>query len=206
MKSTNRFSGTRYLCFTAMFVAVEIVMWLLHLGQVPVGALNMSFLTVPVAIGAALLGPGAGAILGMTFGLTSFYDAFSGASVLTGFFFATSPVHTFLLCVGTRTLMGLCTGLIFRAVRRIDRKRILCYYLAALSAPLLNTIFFMGYIVTFLYDTEMVRSLVEKTGAANPFMFVILLVGIQGLVEAVTCTVIGGTVAKGVAKALRLDR
>ena len=31
------------LTLTAMLVAVELLMWLLGMGQVPVGALNMSF-------------------------------------------------------------------------------------------------------------------------------------------------------------------
>ena len=60
----------------------------------------------------------------------------------------------------------------------------------------------MGYICLFLYQTEMVQNLVEKTGALNPFMFVILLVGVQGLVEAVACCFIGGAVSRGVAKAV----
>lgn len=38
----------------------------------------MSFLTVPIAVGAMTMGPAAGAILGAVFGLVSFKDALSG--------------------------------------------------------------------------------------------------------------------------------
>ena len=200
----DRSRRIRMMCTVAMFMAVELAMWLLGLGQVPMGPLNMSFLTVPVAIGAMLLGPAAGAALGATFGFTSFWDAMTGRSVLTGFFFGVSPLGTFLLCVGTRVLMGLCTGLIFRAVRKVDRRGIFCWFAGGLSAPLLNTCFFMGFIVTFFYRTEMVQNLVEKTGAANPVMFIVLLVGVQGLVEAAVCTLTAGAAAKGVAKAMKL--
>ena len=203
-RTTVRSRRIRVMCTVAMFMAVELAMWLMGLGQVPFGPLNMSFLTVPVAIGAMLLGPIPGAILGATFGFTSFWDAMTGRSVLTGFFFGLSPLKTFLLCVGMRALMGLVTGLIFRAVARVDRRGIVCWFAGGLAAPLLNTCFFMGFIVAVFYGTEMVQNLVARTGAANPVMFVILLVGVQGLVEAVVCTVVAGMAAKGVAKAMKL--
>jgi len=37
-----------------------------------------------------------------------------------------------------------------------------------------------------------------EVGAANPLMFVVLLVGTQGLVEAAVCGVLGGIVSKAV--------
>ena len=206
MNRNARSSRIRMMCLTAMFMAVEFAMWLAGLGQVPFGPLNMSFLTVPVAVGAMLLGPAAGTILGATFGMTSFWDAMTGRSVLTGFFFSVNPFSTFLLCVGMRALMGLSTGLLFRLVSKLDRRRILCWFAGGLAAPLLNTCFFMGYIVLAFYQTEMVQNLVARTGAANPFMFVVLLVGVQGLVEAVVCTAVAGVAAKGVAHAMKLDR
>ena len=100
-KTRKKWNGlsekTRRLTLTALLVAVELMMWLLGLGQVPVGALNMSFLTVPVAVGAILFGPSMGAVLGLTFGLTSLFDAMTGRSALTSFFFTHHPVHTVLL-------------------------------------------------------------------------------------------------------------
>ena len=63
----------------------------------------------------------------------------------------------------------------------------------------------MGYIVLVFYKTEFVQNLVTKVGAINPFMFVVLLVGVQGLIEWLTGLVAGGTVAKAVAHALKRD-
>ena len=40
----------------AILVAIEVVMKLIGLGSVPVGPLYMSFLTVPIAIGAIVIG------------------------------------------------------------------------------------------------------------------------------------------------------
>lgn len=204
MTTAKKKTDLKQMTLLALFIAIELAMKLMGLGSVPVGPLNMSFLTVPVAVGAILLGPVAGLIMGAVFGLSSLYDAVSGGSVMTGIFFQASPVHTVILCVGTRMLMGLCAGLIFRAIRRVDKTRTIGYFAASLAAPLLNTLFFMGYIVAVFYRTEYIQGLVEKLGAANPLMFVVLLVGVQGLVEAAVCAIVGGGVSKGVAHAMKL--
>ena len=187
----------------ALFVALELVFRMIGLGRVPIGPLNMSFLTVPIALGAMLLGPMEGTILGAVFGLCSLWDAVTGAGGMTNIFFGISPVHTIILCVGTRALMGLLTGLIFKAIRKVDKTNTVSYFVGAFAAPFLNTLLFMGYIVLAFYGTEYVQSLVVSKGAANPLMFVVLLVGLQGLIEMVVCTITGGAAAKGVAAALK---
>lgn len=200
---TNKNKKLYDLVLLALFIAIELAMYLMGLGLVPIGPLKMSFLPVPVAVGAILMGPWQGAVLGAAFGLCSLWDAISGSSIMTNAFFAISPVHTVILCVGMRALMGLCVGAIFQLLRKVDHKRIVSYYASALAAPLLNTVFFMGYIVLFFYQTDYIQNLVSAKGAANPFMFVILLVGVQGLIEMIVCTITGGSAAKGVAVALR---
>lgn len=191
------------LTLLAMFIAIELVMKAMGLGKVPFGALNLSFLMIPVAVGAILLGPAAGAILGCAFGVSSFMDAVGGAGGLTTAFFAIDWFGTFMLCVGMRTLMGLCVGFIFKLLKKIDKTKTISYFVSAYFAPFLNTVFFMGYIVLFFYGTPDVQALVTKLNAPNPLMFVILLVGVQGLVEQLVCTIVGGAVAKGVAIAIR---
>ena len=48
MKNTN----TKTLTRVALLVAIELVMKLVGLGSVPMGPLYMSFLTLPIAVGA----------------------------------------------------------------------------------------------------------------------------------------------------------
>lgn len=177
----------RYMVQIAMLMAIELAMKAVGLGSVPVGPLYMSFLTVPIAVGAILLGPTAGAILGAVFGAVSFKDAITGASVMTSTLLQVSVVHTFILCVVMRILMGFCVGWVFRAFNKLTRGNIVSYFAGALSAPLLNTIFFMGYICLAFYNTEYVQGLVSTHGVSNPLAFVVALVGVQGLIEAVVC-------------------
>ena len=179
MKNTN----TKTLTRVALLVAIEVVMKLVGLGSVPMGPLYMSFLTLPIAVGAITMGPAVGALLGGVFGAVSFYDAITGASAMTGALFQVSPLNTFILCVGMRVLMGLCCGLIFKGLQKLDKSRTWSYIVSAMTAPALNTLFFMGYIVLAFYGCDYVQNLVSVKGAANPFMFVVLLVGVQGVAE-----------------------
>ena len=180
MKKNN---DLRTLTRLALLVAIELVMKAVGLGSVPMGPLYMSFLTLPIAVGAITMGPAAGAILGGVFGAVSFYDAVTGASAMTGALFQVSPVNTFILCVGMRVLMGLCVGLVFNGLKRFDKPGTWSYIVSAMCAPGLNTLFFKG--------------------AANPFMFVVLLVGVQGVMEFLVSGILGGIVARAVAKFLK---
>ncbi len=182
----------------ALLVAVQFAMRAIGLGKVPVGPLNMSFLTLPIAVGAICLGPLAGLVLGTVFGGLSLFDAITNTGGMTGVFFQISPVHTVILCVVMRMLMGLCCGLIFQGLRKLDAKGTWSYFVGAVSAPLLNTLFFMGYIVLAFYGTEYVQGLAAAKGAGNPLTFVVAIVGVQGLVEAAVCGILGGIVGKSV--------
>ena len=187
----------RTLTRLALLVAIELVMKAIGLGSVPMGPLYMSFLTLPIAVGAITMGPVAGAVLGGVFGAVSFYDAVTGASAMV------SPVNTFILCVGMRVLMGMCVGLIFNGLSKLDKSRTWSYIVSAMCAPALNTLFFMGYIVLAFYNCDYVQNLVSVKGAANPLMFVVLLVGVQGVAEFLVSGILGGIVARAVHKFLK---
>ena len=127
----------------------------------------------------------------------SFYDAVTGASAMTGALFQVSPVNTFILCVGMRVLMGLCVGLVFNGLKQLDKPGTWSYIVSAMCAPGLNTLFFMGYIVLAFYGCDYMQNI------ANPFMFVVLLVGVQGVMEFLVSGILGGIVARAVAKFLK---
>ena len=196
--------NTRTLAQIALLIAIQIVMRLIGLGRVPIGPLNMSFLTLPIAIGAMLMGPLTGGILGGVFGLFSLWDAISGAGGMTSFFFQFNPVSTVFLCVVMRIIMGVACAYVFKAFSKLDRdEKTWSYFVGAISAPLLNTFFFMGYIVLFFYNTEVVQNKVAELGATNPISYVVMLVGVQGLIEALAVCILGGILAKVLSKVVK---
>ena len=108
-----------------------------------------------------------------------------------------------LEAAATKPLMGVCVGLIFNAVKNFDKPGTWSYIVSAMCAPALNTLFFMGYIVLAFYGCDYVQNLVSVKGAANPLMFVVLLVGVQGVAEFLVSGILGGIVARAVHKFLK---
>lgn len=198
MKDNTR---TRALTQLALLAAVELVMAYTPLGYLRTLGLEISFLMIPVTLGAMLIGPAAGAVLGGIFGLTSFATCF-GTSAFGTVLLGIDPVLTFLVCVPTRILAGWLAGLLFRALRRLagGQPGLGAFGAAALTGPVLNTALFMTALVVCFYRTEYIQGIAQTLGAANPLTFVLLFVGIQGLVEAAVgfaaCFVIGRAVYK----------
>lgn len=204
MKTTS--TSVQRLTKLALLLAIELAMRAIGLGAVPVGAAEHELSDPAHCHCRHARGPVEGMVLGAVFGILSLTDAISGRSFMTGTFFNISPVHTVILCVGMRMLMGLCCGYVYKLCRRADAKGTWSYFVGAVSAPLLNTLFFMGYIVLVFYRCDYVQGLVSKLGATNPLMFVVLLVGIQGLAEAGACGVLGGILGKTLDSVLKRQK
>ena len=101
-----------------------------------------------------------------------------------------------------RVLEGWITGLIFAALHKSPAKKF-SYYIASLACPLLNTFFFMGFLCLFFYNTDYIQGIVSTLGVSNPIVFVAAFVGVQGLIEAGFCFVVGSIVSKALSVALK---
>lgn len=198
---TNTDSKTLYMVELALMIAVIFVMAFTPLGYLQLGALSVTFLTVPVAVGAIILGPKGGAICGLAFGVTSFMQALQGTSPFSAMLMSINPVGLAITCFIPRILEGWLCGLIFAALRK--RWKNASYFLASLSCPLLNTLLFMSSLVIFFYNTEYIQGFASALGVTNPFAFVIAFVGVQGTVEAVVCFVVASAVSRALGVALK---
>lgn len=172
------------------------------LGYFHTFGLDISLMMVPVAIGAMLMGPKAGAWLGLIFGATSFYQAVTGSSAFSTMLFNINPIYAFLLCIPTRVLMGFLTGVIFKAVQKVDKKKTVCYFVGGFFAAFLNTLFFMGMLLICYWNTEFIQGINETLGGLNPLMFVVAFVGVNGALEMPSSCIVGGIVSKAVNRAL----
>ncbi len=72
-RAKNKQINTRYITELGLFIGVILLMKLTGLSSIPVGPLVMTFTMIPIAVGAMLLGPLAGTILGAFYGLLSLY-------------------------------------------------------------------------------------------------------------------------------------
>lgn len=193
MKQKN--TRTRFLVELAVLTALELLLEMTGLGYIHTAGLEFTIMQVPVIVGAIVLGPTAGAILGTVFGLTSFWQCF-GKSFFGATLLSIDPIATFLTCVVPRVLMGLLCGLLFRWLGRQKKSALRCC-VVGLSGALLNTVLFMGLLVSLFGRTEYLLSM----GSDNVLGFIVTMVGVQGVLEAVICCVVSGSVSYALLKA-----
>ena len=200
-------TNVRWLTQLSLLVAILLVMnYIPLLGYVQFGPISASLLTVPVAIGAMTMGPLAGAILGGVFGATSFIQMVEGKSQMGTQLFSVNPFGAFVVSFVARVLMGLCAALIFNALRKaMPKKEKLCCVIGAICTPVLNTVFFMGFLVLFFYICDYVQNVAQTLDATNVFMFIVYLVGVQAVIEWLICGVVASAVTVPVRKYLKLN-
>lgn len=186
--------NTQKLTQLALLTAIILLMAFTPIGYIKTFGLEITLIVIPVTVGAIVIGPAAGAFLGGVFGITSFIQCF-GMSVFGAALLSINPAATLITCLIPRILMGWLTGLIFKALRK-GGLRESAYPVASLFGPLLNTLFFMTALLAFFYRSDYIQGIAESLGGGNVFQFVIAFVGINGLVEAVTCFLLGTAIAR----------
>ncbi len=192
----SKFS-TKYLVELALLVAIILLMAFTPIGYIKTLGLEITLIVIPVAVGAVTLGPAGGAILGGVFGITSFIQCF-GMSAFGTVLLGVNPFLTFLVCVPTRILVGWLTGLIYKGLGKTSLPSGASITIANLCCPLLNTALFMGSLVTLFAGTMR-----EQFGMTQVLPFIVTFVGINGLVEAAVCFVVGAGVSVALKKALK---
>lgn len=203
VKAKTNHTHLIYLMELALLVAIMLMMNLTGLAMIPLPGQYASIMTVPVAVGAMMLGPLAGGVLGGVMGCISFYTAIkTGFSTmfLAGYTGGSVVLLSFLNTIPTRILMGVCVGWIFRALYKVDRSKTISYYIGGLAAPVLNTLFYMTVLVILFLNAPTLQNLLGEelmaTFKNNILLFVAAYVGIQAVLEMVVGCVISGTICK----------
>ncbi len=194
----NKRKKTEFLAVNAVLAAVICVVSFLPIRTL---GLEITLSMVPVAVGACLFGPASAAILGGVFGIVSFIQCF-GYSAFGAALLNINPIFTFIVCVPTRILAGFLAGLTVKAIKK-SGKNTLSFLVGSIVAPVFNTVFFMGTLCLCFYNTEYIQGFVDMLGAANPIMFILAFVGINGLVEIIAGSIIAFPVTKAVSKAVK---
>ena len=181
-----------WLVQTAILMAIVWLMAFTPLGYLKIGVIEITFIMIPVAIGAILVGPASGAVLGATFGITSFIQCF-GMSAFGAALLQINPFYTFILTMVPRILMGWLVGVIFKALYRVDHTKWLSFTVASLSGALLNTALFVGGLILLFGRTEYILNFGD---GKNILTVVGVLVGLNAVLEAIISLVVGTAVTK----------
>ena len=135
---------TRKLVTLAIFTAIVAVLQLMGVA-IRFGTFAVSMVGVPVILGGALMGPAAGAWLGLVFGITVLV---SGDAAL---FFAWDPVATVVIVLLKGTLAGFAASALYQILERKSG------FLAVLAAAIIMTVF-IGFNFFFELGLDLVLS------------------------------------------------
>ena len=151
MKTGNRSRRTTLL---GLLTAILMVLSMTPLGYLNIGPLAISFNMIPVAVGAAALGPVGGAVLGAVFGMTSFLQCLGigGSSAMGVILFDINPLFAFIQRFVPRLVTGFLVGLIYKGVRKFAKVHV-AGGVAGFFAALLNTVLFMGALILLYGNT-----------------------------------------------------
>ncbi len=174
MAKTNVFSErhqrTRALVTTALLAAlIAVIQIVFSILPISVSGFSLSFVLIPIVVGAVLVSPLSGAILGFVFSIVVVITCVIGIGGLGSIMFQVAPFATVGLCLLKGTLAGLCAGLVYKLLSGLLGKTTVgqtksVYFssiAASLICPVVNTgIFCIGAFTVF-------RSLMESTAVEN---------------------------------------
>ena len=184
----------RYMVTLAMLTAILLVMAMTPLGTLPIGPLSVSFIMIPVAIGAIMLGPVGGMIMGAIFGVASYLQCF-GIGIPSGMGAILVEIDPFLAFVQRfvpRALAGLLCGFVYSGSKKLFNSTV-AGYVTGFCAALFNTILFMLSLVLLFGSTDYIQDLI---GGQNIIIFICTFVGIQAVVEMIADTIIVGAISQ----------
>lgn len=177
----KKFLTSKNIAALAVLSALIVIIQLIS-GFIKIGAVNLSFVLIPIVMGAIIIGPLGGIVLGIVFGLVCFIMGLLGMDSLTYLLISQHPVLTFLTCVVKGAMAGLVSALIYKLLNK--KNEYLSVILAALAAPVVNTgLFIIGALI--MSDTITVFMAANRISVDIIYFLVIMCAGINFLVEFV---------------------
>ena len=204
MAKQNRKQTIKTVAVLGILIGLTVLMAFTPVGYLKIGAVSISFLMIPVAVGAIAKGPLAGALLGTVFGITSFVQCF-GMDPFGTFLASKNVVFTFIMCVVCRALAGFLTGLVFKLMNKICKGMFIKASVTGLCAALFNTVLFVSALI-LLFG----KATVSDATGLDPQLGIIALfaaiVGINAIFEAIASFIVTGAVGTALSAAKLIEK
>lgn len=197
MKKTK--VDTRYLATLAMLCGVLLVMGMTGIGFIPLPVIKATTMHIPVILGAILLGPSAGAVLGGVFGVCSIWVNTTSPGLLA---FAFSPfmsnegligaVKSLWIALGCRILLGVIAGWLWRLLHKCIKQDYIALPITAAVSTICHTLLVMGSIYVLLAQQYAAAKNVAVTAVFGLVMGTVTASGIpEAIAAAILVTIIG---------------
>ncbi|MBQ1434950.1 MAG: ECF transporter S component [Clostridia bacterium] len=205
MSNTAVRSKTRWMVGVALLAAIIIILANTPLGLIQLPVIKATTIHIPVIIGAILLGPLAGAILGGVFGICSLVSNTMAPTLLS---FAFSPflsttgipgaLKAVWIAVGCRILIGVVAGWVWRAFSRTKMNDFAALPIVGFIGSMTNTILVMGSIYVLFAQQYAEARNVALTAV---FSLVMATVTASGIPEAIAAAILVTLIGKALLKA-----
>lgn len=206
MKTNRR--DTRSMAMLAMLCGILVVMGATGIGFIPLPVIKATTMHIPVILGAVLLGPSAGGVLGCVFGLCSIWANTTTPGLLA---FAFSPFMTtegvigalksLWIALGCRILFGLIAGWIWKLMKKLNFQDYIALPVTAAVATICHTVLVMGSIYLLLAQQYANAKNVGITAVFGLIMGTVTASGIpEAIAAAILVTVLGKALIKLVAR------
>ena len=198
---------TRWLTSVALMAAIVILLANTPLGMIQLPVIKATTVHIPVILGAVLLGPMAGAILGGIFGICSLISNTMAPTLLS---FAFSPimsttgivgaVKALWISVGCRILIGVAAGWLWILLRKLKVNTLAALPVTGFVGAMVNTITVMGSIYLLLAREYAAVKSVAVDAVWGLIMGTIVASGIP---EAVAAAILTGIIGKIMLKVIK---
>ena len=158
-----------------------------NIGYIQTGLFSITTIHIPVLIGAALMGPIGGLVLGLTWGLTSYFYALTLGTIEAMIFL--NP----MVSIVPRVLVGLIVSYTTLALDKVNMKEVLKYGLVAGIGTLSNTVLVLSSI--FIFASEGVLSFNQAFST-----IITIIISTNGLLELFAAVIIVPAVVKAIRK------
>lgn len=185
---------TRWMVSVALMAAIVIVLANTPLGMIQLPVIKATTVHIPVILGAILLGPSAGAILGGVFGICSLVSNTMAPTLLS---FAFSPfmsttgipgaLKAIWISVGCRVLIGLASGWLWKLLERLKVNQSISLLLTGFVGSMVNTVTVMGSIY-FLFAQQYAQA--REVGVTAVWGLIMGTVTAAGIPEAIAAAVL----------------
>ena len=192
MKTKKR--DTRWLTSVALMAAIVIVLANTPLGLIQLPIIKATTVHIPVILGAILLGPMAGAILGGVFGICSLISNTITPTLLS---FAFSPflsnsglsgaLKAVWVSVGCRILIGVAAGWLWILFEKLKTNHFLSLPIVGFAGAMTNTITVMGSIY-FLFASQYAQA--REVGMNAVWGLILGTITAAGIPEAIAAAVL----------------
>lgn len=197
----NEKKDTRWLTSVALMAAIVILLANTPLGMIQLPIIKATTVHIPVIIGAILLGPAAGAILGCVFGVCSMISNTMAPTLLS---FAFSPfmsmsgiagaMKALWISVGCRIMIGVVAGWLWILLKKLNVNQLLALPIVGFVGSMTNTVFVMGSIYILLAGEYAAARTVAADAVWGLIMGTVLASGIPEAIAAAVLVVLIGKV------------